>query len=286
MLGENNNSQNSLKDLSKRPSDFNSIGLSTMSVNVTYTKTDKLISALYMVTDIMDKDEPIRLKLRTLGTGVISDIHSNLSNISVKISEIMSFLGIASSLGMISEMNSSILKKEFTDLMQSLTEYYSPKSFGGQATLSEFLSNQAPRVPLGGIVSSSSIGVQKGSTLMHALRGLEGKTLKDTQVSNRTFTHMGGPILVSDRKKMHHSNESFDLLKKTRREDIIKVIQLSSNGSSAQAGSTITDIKNSAQGSIISCGEKTLQRELVSMVKDGVLKKTGEKRWSRYFLPS
>ena len=31
-------------------------------------------------------------------------------------------------------------------------------------------------------------------------------------------------------------------------------------------------------------GEKTLQRELASMVKDGVLYKTGEKRWSRYFI--
>ena len=28
--------------------------------------------------------------------------------------------------------------------------------------------------------------------------------------------------------------------------------------------------------------DKTLQRELLGMVKDGILKKTGEKRWSRY----
>jgi hypothetical protein len=35
---------------------------------------------------------------------------------------------------------------------------------------------------------------------------------------------------------------------------------------------------------LISCSEKTLQRELVSMVKNGVLDKMGEKRWSRYFL--
>ena len=30
--------------------------------------------------------------------------------------------------------------------------------------------------------------------------------------------------------------------------------------------------------------EKTIQRELLSMVKDGILKKSGEKRWSRYSL--
>ena len=35
---------------------------------------------------------------------------------------------------------------------------------------------------------------------------------------------------------------------------------------------------------LISLGEKTLQRELLAMVADGVLKKEGEKRWSRYFI--
>src|SRR5665647_23369 len=41
-----------------------------------YTKASKLVTALYMVTDVMDKDEPIRNKLRNLGAEIISDIHS------------------------------------------------------------------------------------------------------------------------------------------------------------------------------------------------------------------
>ena len=32
------------------------------------------------------------------------------------------------------------------------------------------------------------------------------------------------------------------------------------------------------------CGEKTIQRELAVLVSTNVLKKTGEKRWSQYFL--
>jgi len=47
---------------------------------------------------------------------------------------------------------------------------------------------------------------------------------------------------------------------------------------------SIKDIDLALQGLGEKCGEKTLQRELVSMVGDGVLKKSGEKRWSRYFL--
>ncbi|NCN08031.1 hypothetical protein GW944_00480, partial [Candidatus Parcubacteria bacterium] len=32
------------------------------------------------------------------------------------------------------------------------------------------------------------------------------------------------------------------------------------------------------------CSEKTIQRELLAMVNSGILKKEGEKRWSRYSL--
>ena len=63
--------------------------------------------------------------------------------------------------------------------------------------------------------------------------------------------------------------------------DIIKV-------NSEDQGLTITDIKHKGhaipKGLVASCGEKTLQRELISMVKDNMLYKTGEKRWSRYFV--
>jgi len=70
-------------------------------------------------------------------------------------------------------------------------------------------------------------------------------------------------------------------LKKERRFNIINIIK--NNGGS----STIKDIKaktnTGVQGSLV-CSEKTLQRELMSMIKDGVLNKTGEKRWSKYFI--
>ena len=80
------------------------------------------------------------------------------------------------------------------------------------------------------------------------------------------------------------ATNNFDELKKQRRGEIVEVIKV------IGGNATIKDIKDRAKtnpaknGSLASCGEKTLQRELVSMVKDGVLKKTGEKRWSKYFL--
>jgi len=106
---------------------------------LSYTKTDKLITALYMVTDIIDKDEPLRNKLRTLGIEILSDISSRPSNICIKISEIMSFLDIASAMDIISGMNFSILKKEFLELNQSIIDFTGGiKNTNRQINLSEF----------------------------------------------------------------------------------------------------------------------------------------------------
>ncbi|MFA6301078.1 MAG: hypothetical protein WC609_01870 [Candidatus Paceibacterota bacterium] len=247
---------------------------------VSYAKTNKLVTALYMVTDIIDKDEPLRNKLRTLGTEIVSDMNSSPANACSKISEIMSFLDIASTINIISPMNSGILKKEFSELDQAIKE-----SVDGvintkrQISLAEFFIEELPdeiEIERGGQSKPighapyARIGVQKGSTLL--------KAIKNMSVRMPAQYEAGGFRSGSDRKPVQTSAGDFNILKKQRRSEISESIQ--KNG----GGATITDIKNSASGSLISCGEKTLQRELISMVKDGVLKKTGEKRWSKYFL--
>src|ERR1035437_10887303 len=117
MPGENKN----LKD-STQTSGL-SISIKDTSFSISYTKTHKLITALYMVTDIIDKGEPIRSKLRNLGTEIVSDIHSMPTKAGKKIAETVSFLNIASAMNFISEMNCNILKKEFLELEISIQEY-------------------------------------------------------------------------------------------------------------------------------------------------------------------
>ena len=98
---------------------------------------------------------------------------------------------------------------------------------------------------------ATSLGVQKAGTLLKAINGISGA-------------------------------HNFDLLKKQRHDDILNIIKI------LGGNATIKDIKDKIHtlpgqgGSLHSHSEKTLQRELVSMVGDGVLKKSGEKRWSRY----
>jgi len=116
MLGEEKN----LKDPERKPTASYGAGSKEMSV-ITYTKTNKLITALYIVTDIMDTEEPLRLKLRTLGVETLSDIISSQRvGLVKKIQSILSLLDIAFTMNMITEMNKNILAGEFLKFKNSL----------------------------------------------------------------------------------------------------------------------------------------------------------------------
>ncbi len=248
MLAGDKNLKDSTKDTN--------ISLTDISFSISYTKTHKLITALYMVTDIMDRGEPLRNKLRTLGVEILSDtISMSRLNLDKKIQEVLSFIDVALTLNFISEMNCAILKKEFLELKTSIGHLDVKPMW-----LEELFSVPQPKGHYIGQSLRTRIGVQKGSTLMKALSDLEAK-----------------PNILG-----LASHFGFNILKKQRQNDIIDIVK--SNGGNATITDIRTKINTEIHKSLASCSEKTLQRELMSMTKDGVLNKTGEKRWSRYFI--
>jgi hypothetical protein len=266
----------------------------SLYLHLGYDKVSKLITALYMVTDIMDKGEPIRHELRTLGAIILKDINLlnsyNLRDTGLKVSQnigaIFSFLDLTTSMGMISQMNANILRKEFSELNQSLEksmtlnipflsrgeslEQFLSSSDIGRATLPSHTPMSDRQVydqkSIGhrkqGFEVSTRIGVQKGETFMRALSD-KISTLKETGVGKK---------------------DNFDLVKKERRSVIIETIKKANISQKESTGLTITDIRAGGGATLKDTSEKTLQRELISMVKDNVLYKTGEKRWSKYFI--
>ncbi len=289
-MNEEKNGLNGVKDIA--------LTLKDSQFSISYSRSSNLIKALFMVTDIMDKDESVRQKLRVLGTDILSDIYTyffnpNAKKLSVinpnghidslvnKVSQVLSFLDISSSVGLISEMNFSILNREFLKLLNAINEYdENRKSFSQESTLASLFKEEESEQKNYSIrhIQPTRIGVQKGSTLLKALSD------KMTHHSSRTVKSFSDEKSTTQRtsfttgKDVLKETIDFDLLKKQRRFEIIKVIKDSTDGAS------ITDIMNKNDGSLKSVSEKTLQRELVAMVADGVLKKSGSKRWSRYFL--
>jgi hypothetical protein len=322
MTGENNSSENFIKDTKNTSASLVSYQKDSKSLAYLNARSNKLITALYMVTDMMDKEEPLRTKLRSVGADILSDMCSVsyrteafLINRNInKIAEAMSFLEIAMTMKMISEMNYQILAKEFFNLKESLEKHSNLVSIEEflnsnpdsdlveNTSSSEFLreDNQVQKIQNSKSVNSDNarvgfeekkltrnfvfkkdngqmpvsnsarIGIQKGSTLLKAIKDIKGiNSIKDI---NRS-----GNRSLESTNNVSNNKASFDDLKKERRAAILKIIK-------DKKLATITDIKMYASGALASCGEKTLQRELIAMVADGVLKKVGEKRWSKYFL--
>jgi hypothetical protein len=235
-------------------------------------RLNKLVTALFMVTDIMDREEPLKAKLRLLGTEVISSAYQSPARAGMKISEILSFLDIAATVGMISGMNAGILKKEFVSAKQSIEE---SMGVGESAWLEKMISAPAESDIRPNIVrktelsnyqgQSTRLGVQKGSTLLKALSdkisvGAEAHAEKD------------------------HPRDNFDLLKQQRRNEILKIVSDKKEATITEIRTKAKELSLNSQSVLENCSEKTLQRELLSMLKDNLLKKTGEKRWSKYFL--
>ncbi len=279
MLEESKNLKDTSKDSIKdTPSASISLAPIWGDGSIHYNKINKLITALYMVTDTMDNDEPLRLQLRTLGVEILSDINSlpkgTFGNLKEKMTSILSFLNIAFDVGMISEMNFNIIRKEFVDLKQSIDNFTTQNHLWfekfiqtpseenkvqeeSKPSISRFSvlndkefskGHTSPNIQNNRSQTSTRIGVQKGSTLMRALHQVD------------------------------HKENNFELIKQQRRESIIKIIKAKPEGVS------IKDIILAIRDLGDQTGEKTIQRELVSMVKDNVLNKTGEKRWSLYFI--
>jgi hypothetical protein len=272
-------------------------------LSFSYTKSKKLITALFMVTDIMDKDESIRNKLRNLGLEIISDISSTSSRtdyISIgllnKVSQTLVLLDISSDVGLVSKMNADILKKEFYLFKRSIEDFLGNRNPYGEEVLMDFFKEEEnPKTENLNVSETprklfevkqeysigqqrqhierlkkaigqapTNIGMQKGSTLLNALKEIEAKSKIKAQSINKNISK------VDDKNKDNSA-------KKERRAEIVSIIKDNPNGL------TITEVRSLSKGQFTTMSEKTLQRELVSLVKDNTLYKTGEKRWSRYF---
>ena len=233
-------------------------------------KTEKLVTALYMVTDCMDTDDALKGKLRLSGVELLSDMYkfSNLLPVDKRthtgvlvnrINEIISFIEIASTIGFISEMNTSILKKEFGFLYKELKSYQmKDKHF--TFTLDENIFRQTD-------------GSTEGFTMQNKGRDL----IKDkrTNFNNMSFINTKNTLNTKRTSNLISS----PIEKQERSEKILSLIK-DNKVTIGIAGISIKDISSS----FTDCSEKTIQRELNTMVAKNQIKKIGEKRWSRYMV--
>ncbi len=222
-----------------------------------FKKTEKVTAALYLITNLISDNEPIKWQIRETSLNVLSDMLSlkrtdatqsrnTVSDLLVYISELISLIKIASLSNHVSSMNYSIMHKELLLLMSNL-DTLNTENFGagGLVLPQDFFNVPEPAI--------STPSVNFASVLSKG----QYKT----------------PTGVKDNSTQQAPAIKKDNLKDSRRDTIIRLLKA---GKPLGIKDFATEIKG--------CSEKTIQRELIDMVEKNVLKKTGERRWSVYSL--
>jgi len=244
--------------------------------NVNYfvlKKGEKLTAALHLITSFIHVKEPVRERLRFLSIEILSFITQQSisggeaneeSELCALVEELCSLLSVAELSGYVSAMNSEVLIREYRDLLSVFVsedgqhigsrreQKFSPEFF----SVNDLTSSGNKKIPSSGVKALHG-GYNKGLFKGHIFE--EGNSMRKTT--------------LSDVNSSGHKTPRNKGLKKDRRSLIVSKVR--------QKGSvSMKDLSDMTEN----CSEKTLQRELISLVREGVLKKEGERRWSTYML--
>lgn len=176
-------------------------------------KAEKLTTALYLVSDIMSDKEPMKWIMRETGVEILSDVTvsstgatsariTDLRHVMKKIEKIISFLDIAQSTRMISEMNASVLKKEYIGLRHDVEAEWNRTYEQSRIMLTEsfFHVPHAEELSLGTAVSEapSNTVERPPVNLQHKMHSVSPLRVVDT------VTPLRAPIESSTREA--HTN--------------------------------------------------------------------------------
>jgi len=278
---------NGEKDNNGQP--FENQGQSHLSNNLAYSQyslpiaIERITEALFMVTGLFEEDY-LRDKIRQNAIEALSLSHELITiplslrgdvvfNIEYLIKENESLIRISKSNNFISEMNADILLQEYKKTREKIS--HRNFIFSTDSTRLEenfFLSKEADINSLNGNISSDDsnfFSYKKDGKTTPFIRD----SIKDNKTGSTNVPYLNKKIKSDFGTKRHSGLAVKNNGKNDRRDLILKIINKSKN-------STIKDISTMISG----CSEKTIQRELSALVGEKVLKKTGEKRWTRYFL--
>lgn len=246
------------------------------AIKIIKSQYENVATALYLVTNHLKDTEPLKNKIRQISHEILEHmIHlSDMSYVHVEshTSHLHSLLRIASSAGLIAEQNVSILNNALQKTLKDMQQYM--KSL---TNMSISLSDLLYIEPASEIIEQQNVS-DKSDTLESPERQALSETVSPRAIPRSVPTReMPKEIPKMSFNGVASMHQAFNTMNKAstglsdRQQIIIK--ELRNKGQL-----TVKDLAENIKG----CSEKTIQRELLSLVGAGVLKKEGERRWSRY----
>lgn len=254
-----------------------------------YAKTEKLASAVYLVTELLPEENPLKQKVRRGAIDLIEavidfilslrsrrDIDGARQLALARTQEVLSLCRVALSAPGASRMNFTLLEREYEDLLNESA------SVTGSETAESLLSEETLVV-----ANPPDLGVDRQNFFMSGSRLQDGSavSIKDSGLTRKisfstSLGHDKHNVLnvIKDRQKMSVMSVMSAMSakkneKRDRADSVLKIIK-------ERGPVSIKEIAREIGG----CSEKTIQRLLSDLVQKGVIQKRGERRWSQYSL--
>ncbi len=229
-----------------------------------FKKTERLVFATYLVTNHIPTGESLCEELRDNTRSLLLLIaHSDnlfrnketLSPALLQIRIILSFIDLLFVSNLISDINTNVLKRAYVDFASFLSS-----SVG---------SEHAETTNLHGIFDEIA---QKDTVVPVVLRDSLKRNEEKRSDGERSIPRT--PAVVSkNKKKTRNTSIKSRAISTNRRVVILDMVAKSGKVTVKEVAKQIPDTS-----------PKTLQRELMNLVSEGVLKKEGNKRWTVYTL--
>ena len=240
-----------------------------------YKKTEKILGALYLVTSYFDREEPIKWRIRQKA----NDLHTAVAGLKdvsdaalgerkrivrETVGEITSLLWVARASGLISAMNADVCSSELESLADGVQA--SAGFEGGSGMPLQELFNTERETNAAHAYDGRDHSHEQGA------RSVGGAQQKSEQSGTSTATAGESASAEESPSPGARSPKPAVQAKKSKRQKaILRLIREQGEISVKDAAKAVTN-----------CSEKTLQRELQALVTEGVLKKEGKRRWTRY----
>ena len=242
-----------LEDFVLEKSIFNNIFEKDIRRVFIYKKAERLAKAIHLITPAFSESVSLKNRIGTIAVGLVDAAIVPSGSVRTALSRellaLSSILSIARTGGLLSPMNTELITREAHALLQEVAGYEEPRLFLEDIpTLSTIAKNALSREEHQDVVSASTAPKQS-----KPIRLAKGEAVPSKQGYIKD-------IAVKDNIK-------------DRQEAILSVIKTKEKAS-------IKDISTLIRG----VSEKTIQRELATLIEAGVVRKKGERRWSIYSL--
>lgn len=233
-----------------------------------YKKAERLAKAIHMITPAFSESVSLKNRIDAIAVGIVdSAILTSLAArtaLSRELLALSSILSIARTGGILSAMNTEIITREAHLLLQEVADYEEPRLFLDEAQTLSSISKIS--------ISKRSIYKKTEKTLLH--KDISRNNIKD-KTKDRIKHSIKDSEKVSEKDNIKNIKDKMQESKsapiKERSEAVLAIIK-------SKGKATIKDISTM----IRDVSEKTIQRELLSLIAHNIISKNGERRWSTY----